>query len=530
MKLKAVPLLVILAVAAGAWNVAGAIQVTVTAAGQKTFNSAIHGQAVADGSASASQRQKTLEVSYGGMVRGVAGGLDADTYNWRTLHNVLPTSTTTLGFLREARDHNSQPLFTANTRGIGTGAGSDFIYTNKDPAMLAAMASDWVRYTNYILQHNSVENQPTGSDLAILHSLSWGANPALLTNAEIASSGRTPTVNCWEIGNEPDVNIRSSLPSTTLSAADYLSRYKTISAAMLATDGTIHVGPCVDLPDAPLAAILGDNTAQVDFISYHPYGPLNQYTTSAQMEAGLQSIKQFQTGIRSQVVAQLAAANRDVNTPLIASEWNPMSYMNQNTAKINSMAQALGVAETCFTFAELGMEASTYWLNPGGNVNLNLPAYKMFRGLQDHMGDTLVFSTSPSTSTRLYVIKNSKTNQYVLWGLNFSNSTDATLNINLSSLGLSGTTGTWSTLGWTPSYGDSGLLNPTDSATTVYIDWTNMPATGLNLSNLSLLLPHSEVTCLILAVPEPSSIALLLALIVSLLGYAWRTASREANA
>jgi hypothetical protein len=60
----------------------------------------------------------------------------------------------------------------------------------------------------------------------------------------------------------------------------------------------------------------------------------------------------------------------------------------------------------------------------------------------------------------------------------------------------------------------------TGSTNAVYIDWTNTSVTGLNLSNLSLLLPHSEVTCLILAVPEPSSIALLLALTVSLLGYA----------
>ena len=81
----------------------------------------------------------------------------------------------------------------------------------------------------------------------------------------------------------------------------------------------------------------------------------------------------------------------------------------------------------------------------------DLPACKIFAALRDHMGDTLVSSWygngidaahSSNSSVRLYVTKNSLTGEVDLWGLNFSNSTNTTVTVDLNNLGFTTTTGT----------------------------------------------------------------------------------------
>ncbi|MGC8862986.1 MAG: hypothetical protein ACP5R5_09470 [Armatimonadota bacterium] len=114
------------------------------------INRWIRGQAARCGTWTAI-RNKLLAVCYNSSMRGVAGGLDADTYNWKTLTGRSVGPQTTLQFLREARDRNSEPLFTANIRGIGTGTGSSFAYTDTSLAPLPGLAADWVHYTNKIL-------------------------------------------------------------------------------------------------------------------------------------------------------------------------------------------------------------------------------------------------------------------------------------------------------------------------------------------------------------------------------------------
>jgi hypothetical protein len=337
-----------------------------------------------------------------------------------------------------------------------------------------------------------------------------------LSNAEIAAYGRTPKVTYWEIGNEPPNSVRT-MPGISLS--EYMTRYKAITAAMLAQDPTIKVGACGYQAGGSgnMTTFLSDPSIKVDFLIPHWYGPVRS-TTAPEIETDLKSLHSYFTSKRDFFVDVLQNTNRPTNTPLIISEWNPTGYENVGTPIGNSMTQALSVAEECFAFADLQLGGATYWDMPGYN-GLKLPTYKMFQMLQAHMGDTLVFSDSPTEATRLYVTKDSATGEYALWGLNFSDSADAALNLNLDGLGFRTTEGTLSTLGWTPSYvsqyGPTGLLNPIDSGNTVYIDWTNTPATGLDFSNLSLLLPHSQVLCLVFAVPEPSSFVLLLAVIVS---------------
>src|SRR5688500_16998537 len=59
---------------------------------------------------------RALEVSRGSSLRGVAGGLEADTFNWKTRNNSPRAGT--LDYLRHSRDNNSNLYITANIRGL----------------------------------------------------------------------------------------------------------------------------------------------------------------------------------------------------------------------------------------------------------------------------------------------------------------------------------------------------------------------------------------------------------------------------
>ena len=255
------------------------------------------------------------------------------------------------------------------------------------------------------------------------------------------------------------------------------------------------------------------------------------------MKTALQGVKLGQINARQSIVSALQSNGRPTNTPLICSEWNSSgSSVATGYAFNNSMAQALGVAETEFTFAELGISAAMYHCYPEAtdpsfqtwDPNNGLPACKIFAALRDHMGDKLVSSWygngidsahSSNSPYRLYVTKNSLTGEVDLWGLNFSNTTDTTVTVNLNNLGFTTTTATFMQLKADPGYAQQ-LLNPTGSQSQVYIDWQSTLLTGLNTSNLTLTLSHSAVSLWIL--PEPSTISLLVAGVLSLLAYAWR--------
>ena len=64
-------------------------------------------------------------------------------FNWQTRTGGVDW--TTVDMLRYVRDHESTPVFMANTRGTGVSNGSNtfdgFHYTNKDLAMLTTLAS-----------------------------------------------------------------------------------------------------------------------------------------------------------------------------------------------------------------------------------------------------------------------------------------------------------------------------------------------------------------------------------------------------
>jgi hypothetical protein len=525
----------VLLFAAGPANAA----VTVNMTGGSSFSRGILGQCPIPGYRD-DMVVDSLELAKNASVRGVAGGLDADTYNWKDLTDGFGSERdnppiTTLKFLRRARDYNTQVVLTANARGIGSGGDIDaFQYTDKSVGSLAGLAADWVRYTNYIVQnYRQGDTITVPGDAAILNALPsgrWSSGKLPLPGEPLP-----PKVAYWEIGNEPATNTGIYY---YLSPEDYTARYKTITSAMLAQDPTIKVGLGCSL--APLS----DSSARVDFIGWHPYGSVGDSngSSASAVARDLRGVKMFQINTHQTLVSALQSNGRPANTPLVYTEWNPSSMQLAGYASNNSMMCALGIAETVFSYAELGISSAMYWIYPSstnpsfGLRNNDLPACKTFAALRDHMGDTLVSSWygngidaahASNSSVRLYVTKDSLTGEVALWGLNFSDSSDATVTVDLNDLGFTTTTGTLMQLKVDPSYAQQ-LLNPTGSASEVYIDWQSTPLTSLNTDNLTLTLGHAGITLLVLSpLPEPSTIIMLVAGVLGLLAYVWRRRKQD---
>ena len=112
---------------------------------------------------------------------------------------------------------------------------------------------------------------------------------------------------------------------------------------------------------------------------------------------------------------------------------NVSNHTSNGTANEATMAHALGTVEEVFSFARLGISDAHYWLWPGDPYDwTEQPVYKAYEGLRDHMGDTLLMYFDRQSPP----LHNARTNtgQIAVWGLNFSNSIDASLQLSLANL------------------------------------------------------------------------------------------------
>ncbi|HPD29267.1 MAG TPA: thrombospondin type 3 repeat-containing protein [Phycisphaerae bacterium] len=415
----------------------------------KAFSSWVRGQCPYR-SVSTSAWSPLWDLAAGSMGRGLAGGLDADTYDWRNVDSGSGWGTptwsgafTTLEFLQAARDRNAAPVLTANLFGGGYRDWSNpnypgvFVCQTANPEGLAA---DWVRYTNFIVQsyRQGDEASLAGEDLRVYNSIvNWGTKPKLLTPAE----GSVPPVKYWEIGNEPELGgYGDFLTNHYLGPADYRDRYKTISAAMLAVDPSLKFGPCLINPSDPngsgqwLSALAADPGVRLDFVAYHPYyGAIkSNWGWFEGLATALRDYKKYlndhTAGMRS-----ILAQNGRTSCDFIASEWNPVNWDAPGTLQA-SVANAIGVVETCFTFAEDGVLAGTFWEQPQSKLGPKLA----FQGLVSHMGNVLITTGAqmgfdPANSNfRFYVTKNEGDDSTIMiWGLNFDDTQPITVNMGL---------------------------------------------------------------------------------------------------
>ncbi|MGB9588519.1 MAG: hypothetical protein ACPL7O_10110, partial [Armatimonadota bacterium] len=305
--------------------------------------------------------ESSLAVSYNTSMR-----YGPDGYNWKTRTAPPPGANTqsTLQRLREARDRNSYLQILTNTRGIGVYDGGTWIYTDTSAATLASLAADWVYYCNKLVQTKRQGDPLTPREQSIISSINWWYDEKLLKLGEALP----PKVLHWEIGNEPE----GPFPAPSLTPGEYAEKYKAITQAIIAEDPSVLVGPSIMTADNGnpwLDAVLSDATNRVDFVCYHPYGNLYQVTKNRSAGVlnpddlcmAVTQLRNQQIAKQQKVVNRLIANGRPASTPLIASEWNPSSWEGSYYLNCNrSMAHALGIVDTVFTFAELGFMGAQY--------------------------------------------------------------------------------------------------------------------------------------------------------------------------
>ena len=466
------------------------------------INKGVHGMDAQTKMVSTASNTFTLDVSRNTSMR--FGG---DGYMWKTCTAQWgANSDTTLKYLRYARDRNSYLQILTNTRGIGTGNDSEtnnsWVYTDQTPQTLAAMTADWVYYCNVLVQTKRQGDVLTADEQALLDSLSWGTNDKLLAPGEAA----VPKVTWWEIGNEPE----GPYPPPALTPADYASRYNIISAAMIAKDPTIKIGPgCMTANNggnAWLDAVFANKSNRVDLVAYHPYGNLYGITRdntggaldAAFIQRGLNVQKSAQLTAKQNIVNRLVANNRPANTPLIISEWNTSSW--QGTYYYNlgqTIAQGLGTAEDIFSFIEMGIVASQYWDQPNipNKAGLEVPCFKVFKALQTYLPDTVVDSLVDG-NFRLYTTKDSRYQSLVVWAINMSETDDKPVRIQLQNLPSSVTVASITRKTLAAYTGQTSLL--TRSSTTEVAGWTDTDLTGqINPSDFTLTFGRATMTILI---------------------------------
>lgn len=453
------------------------------------------------------------------MARGIAGGLDADTYNWKDMsgqgvgHSGTPGPevNTTLDWLRNIRDHNATPLITANARGIGPLASSGygtFYYTDTNIATVSQLAADWVRYINFIVPNYRQGDTLPASDQAILDSIEWYGEPKLLAPGEAP----TPKVTYWEIGNEPEVGLpfhTPGVPTYGFTPTEYVSRYKQIAAAMLAVDPTIKLGPCImeahNGQNAFLTPLLSDSTAPVHLIGYHPYGALSGVAgtygdTESSAEKALKSLREQQIEIRDGMHMAITNNGRDPNDILlIASEWNASNWKWEREPQITRMSHALGVAENMWNFGELGLFGATYW--SWWPIAEESPGYKVFKNIRAHFETTLLTAFTDDPALRIYVARNDADNRAVIWALNFSKDADKNIVLDIPNHIIDDI----QAQRLANVNGQTHLFDVNATGTTdPLIDWIDLPAPAGNGTTYALTLPQATITVIDIQYRQPA--------------------------
>lgn len=501
---------------------------------EKKILSAVRGQNPYR-SGSGTFRNKTFEISSSAIARRPAVGLDADTYDWRDVNSGVwnhGDRTTTLEFLEYCRDYDVTPFFTANMIAGGYRMSNGPYYCQPDFNKAADLASDWVHYTNFILQnYRQGDTIPNSKDNDLLNSISnWEGKNKLL----YAQGSVTPKVIYWEIGNEPELsNVSDFIYNHYLSPSTYDVYYRSISQAMLNVDLHIKVGPCIINPSDKngsalwLRRLAANPQTQIDFVSYHQYHwglqwAYNYYSTHPQAKQlfpdnelyskGLSQMKSYFQGHAEAARSILNNYNRSAEIRI--SEWSPTLWNSPVSLQL-SMAQALGIVEGIFTFVELDISSANFWEWPSEKPS----TYAMFEVLRDYMGDSLIINitdlglNTDEADWRIYFTKNDKTGDVMIWGLNFNDTEQVHVELSLNKWDYELESATLKHYGVIGE--DTSLLSTSD------LGWDSLDITqGFDINNLNIILESSELTLLVLearnAVPEPSTFILFMTSLIIL--------------
>ena len=426
------------------------------------------------------------------LFRGVAGGIDAETYNWKTLNSftfaeqyprgyriVSPFNPkrTTLDFLEGCRAYGSTPIITINTRGDGSMTSRNGVNQwrarSSDHSTLDRLAADWVRYVNFLLPNYHLGKEGTYvpasrevpplsiADRRLLDSLHWvvGTN-AVPARRLLRLGDKTilPRVKYWEIGNEVEIPMDKTRfdPAIDIGAEEYVRRYKALTESMLRVDPKILVGPQfgnawpASSPNfnRHLEVLLRDPQARIDFMTYHPY-PDNGVMAKAwppqgkpnifELEKALRIIKHWHHLQKSLFQTALREAKRDPNLPFLATEWNSSDPSFNHDLK-RSLCEAMAAVEMIFCFVEEGTLGANFW-----GHNQFPPLRDVFTKLTTHLGTEFLGSTfgnfrfagpggtdpSSTSNLRIYATRTRETRTLNVWLLNFSNREGQNLELRL---------------------------------------------------------------------------------------------------
>jgi hypothetical protein len=485
----------------------------------------------------------SLTTAEGSALRGVSGGLNADIYDWRN-RNGGPRPTT-LEFMRDARDHNETLYVTANIRGLTIpdpdNVGKRVYYTS-DTATLANVAAQWVRYTNHIVPtYHQGDTISDTEDADIMNSLTWSSSYVNefgthddFTTLTAAGEDPVAPIKYWEIGNEPLVSLANAYQVTNAytfngsagdsTYADYVDRYIAITTAMIAEDPTIKVGPCIvnGKPGAneDILTTLLQSSAHIDFISYHPYGSMDDYLGEATRQEEYLSGVYAEQYTFLQQIKDLVATYRPseaATMQYVASETNVSNWPSNNNFQEATMSHALGSVETVLSFGRLGLQAAHYWIwITAVTTQLNdwnrYPVTMGFEKMRDELGDKLLGSFDSNIKVHAYVVRNSDTGIVRIWALNFSNTNDIPFHFSLTNApsaanahvtkevlqAVSGPTNLFSV-----------NLPPEQNGGTARrdVDWTSpVELTGADPANLDVTLPAATLTVISVENLNPSAV------------------------
>jgi len=418
-------------------------------------------------------------------LRGLYGAFYADYYDWRDPLGLkdplradpaspgleISNQLGTLDYLRLAAANRAAVSLNVNTRGVRD------VFTHPpepalrwvmtDTATLAGWAADWVHYVNYTVQRFDTADPPDPDSsyflerhsAEILAAIDWRNRDGSGIRPELPEPGEAlPRVTYWEIGNEPNY----PLSGFRLPPAIFAERYLAITTEMIERDllingvRTIRVGPSLTATYPPDRLSIGDYVsaleaagAVVDFVAYHPYTtlfgdwsvgpdgailfgdtPASAADFTEEHINGLRDILSGLYGFQETLFISTTLAS-PAGVELLATEWNPSSWESAYAEvwKAKSAAQALGVLETVFSFARLGMRAAVFFADPAfQRDDRQQPLYETFAFLERALGDELLAvydgDAPGETAHRAYVTRHvgagtAMPGAIVLWALNW---------------------------------------------------------------------------------------------------------------
>jgi hypothetical protein len=464
-------------------------------------------------------RVPVLQAATNASMRGIEPGTFAQGYNWMRLTSATIGAyytngylmnqsanyppLTTLDILKNAYTNQAALIFTVNCLGDGydvpllTNSGiiytNQFQVTNSSIAFLSSLASNWVRYANYIVQNYCWSNNLivpymgrgapsiSSNDYYLVMNLqsNWVVGtpgnyvflPTLLTNTSFVS---LPTVKYWEIGNEVETPMPTpyyAASNANLVVTNYLNLYTNIWTAMesaaTGTSASIKIGPGFGNgfingvgANTNIDPLLANTNVSMDFMVYHPYAEASTgYWVSNNINGlvtNLEAIWSWQDVERDAMYAALQANQRPFNIPVLATEWSGNGNEPTNLGITTSMWTLLADTETILAMAK-GQQTlgGDYWFGADFYADWELLFSRfqsnlgnVFLSCSDGDGVTPQFWSEATTNTadgstaspfRVYSTINTNNGTISVWMLNLQNTSNQTVDLHLPGTASSGT-------------------------------------------------------------------------------------------